>query len=85
MWMKEMQIRVEGGEGMQGLRQNDMVLADLVQEPVSRYILASGCWCLEMWRVSEAFTASGEVRYQLLNGEWEDVATSVLTKRVVVF
>ena len=42
-------------------REGDRVIADMVEDDDLRAVVCSGCWCLEVYRLSELLTAEGGV------------------------
>ena len=54
-------------------REGDRVIADMVEDDDLRAVVCSGCWCLEVYRLSELLTAEGEWREQMRGGEWREV------------
>ena len=71
MWMKQLDLRVVGGKGLQLLRIGDAAISDMARTEEERSLLTAGAWCLEIYRISELFTTKGLLRYQLASGGWE--------------
>lgn len=69
--MKKYDIRVEGGTGLTELRELDVNIVDAAEEDQGFVDVSAGLWCVEMWRISEFFTTSGERRVQWVTGEWQ--------------
>ena len=71
VWMRSVGIYVEGGKGLMPLRSGDFCIVDEVDES-EKGVVSAGLWCIEVWRVSEFFTGSGELRLNWLSGIWEE-------------
>ena len=72
-WFTQNNLKVKGGGGMVLRRVGDRVIADMVDDDDLRAVVCSGCWFLEVYRLSELLTSRGEWREQMRGVGWREV------------